>query len=182
MRLRRELGDEERTALPMKPEHQGIWRETNLTPSQWARVPSTASPWRCPPPDASTDAHWQTAEEVSLVLHLLLFSALTPRQRQILNLYYFESRTQQEVAAILGISQAAVSQHLKGQRRGNHYVGGAFRKIRKAIHRAANRYDTADRRRGEILKAFDALLDSSLTRRRARTILDSLASTYRPPS
>jgi len=178
MRLRREIGDEERTALPMKPEHQGIWRETHLTPEQWARVPATASPWHCPPPDASTDARLRTAEEVRLVLHVLMLSALTTRQRQVIDRYYLENRTQEEVATILGISQAAVSHHLRGQRRGTHSVGGAFRKIRKAIHKAAGRYATADRRRGEILKAFDALLDSSITRRRARNILDSLASTY----
>ena len=153
----------------------GSWRETQFTPEQWARVPSTASPWHMPSPAPGADERLRTAEEIALVLHAIMVTALTQRQRQVMELYYLEHRTQVEVATALGITQATVSQHLKGKRRGQTHVGGAFRKIRKAIRRAAARHVHGGGRYAEIITALDTLLDSSITRRRARNVIDTLA-------
>jgi len=159
----------------MNEKHDGSWRDTQFTPEQWACVPTTASPWHVSPSPPGTDDRLRTAEEIALVLHALIMSVLTPRQRQVMELYYLEGRTQIEIATALGISQATVSQHLKGKRRGKHHVGGAFRKLRKAIHKAAARHARADSRYAEIIAALDALLDASITRRRAHRIMSALA-------
>ena len=56
---------------------------------------------------------------------------LTPTQRRCVRLYFFEQKTQEEIAAILGISRRVVSQHLFGIRRAGKQIGGAINKIRK---------------------------------------------------
>ncbi|MCM1532396.1 MAG: sigma-70 family RNA polymerase sigma factor [Ruminococcus flavefaciens] len=50
------------------------------------------------------------AEELSN-LHAAI-AQLSDRDRQIVQLYYFESKTQQEIASILGVSQQAVQKRL----------------------------------------------------------------------
>ena len=167
----------------MNEQHDdGNWRETYFTPEQWACVPSTASPWHATASDPDTEQRLRTAEEIRLLVHGIMVSALTPRQRRVIELYYLENRTQVEVATVLGISQATVCQHLKGKRRGRNHVGGAFRKIRKAIRKAAKKHAGDDSRFAELIGALDQLLDASLTRRRARRILDSLATNGHKPA
>ena len=151
------------------------WREVQLESQQWANIPQSASLWAGAPPDQAADLRLRTAEEIALTLHAVMVTALTPRQREVMELYYLEDRTQVEIATALGISQATVSQHLTGKRRGNSRVGGAFRKIRKAIHKAAERRTHSDTRFTQIIKTLDQLLDQSLTHRRARMLLDTLA-------
>jgi RNA polymerase sigma factor (sigma-70 family) len=56
---------------------------------------------------------------------------LTTRQRQIIELYFYENKTQQEIAEALGINQQVVSKHLFGVLRDGRQVGGAVRKLRK---------------------------------------------------
>ena len=56
---------------------------------------------------------------------------LTQRQRETVKLYFFHSKTQEEVAQILGISRRVVGQHLFGIRRNGRRIGGAIEKIRK---------------------------------------------------
>lgn len=65
----------------------------------------------------------------------LIEGCLTQRQREALLLYFFRRKTQEEVAAILGISRRVVSQHLFGIRRDGKQVGGAVKKIQKCCRR-----------------------------------------------
>jgi DNA-directed RNA polymerase specialized sigma24 family protein len=58
-------------------------------------------------------------------------SRLTVRQREIVELYFFAGRTQQEIAAELGISQQAVSRQLFGVVRDGRRVGGAINRLRR---------------------------------------------------
>ncbi len=58
---------------------------------------------------------------------------LTSRQRQILKMYYFEGKTQEEIAEQLCLTQSTVSRHLFGTVRGGKRVGGAIPKLRKAV-------------------------------------------------
>jgi len=160
----------------MNHDNDGSWRETYFTPEQWACVPASAQMGYRSESDQDIDDRLRAAEEIGLVVSALMVSALTPRQREVMELYYLENMTQVEVAATLGITQVTVSQHLKGKQRGGKPVGGAFRKIRKAIHKRALTHAGDNTRYAEIIAAFDALLDSSLTRRRARHILGSLSS------
>jgi RNA polymerase sigma factor (sigma-70 family) len=71
--------------------------------------------------------------ELVAALHELLSSHLTDRQRQIIELYFFEHRTQQEIAARLGISQQVVSRQLFGVMREGRRVGGALKRLRDAF-------------------------------------------------
>jgi DNA-directed RNA polymerase specialized sigma24 family protein len=167
----------------MNEQHDNNWRETSFTPEQWACVPSTASPWHDDSQtDPATEERLRTAEEIALLVHGIMVSALTHRQRRVLELHYLDDCTQVEIADALGIAQATVCQHLKGKRRGQTHVGGAFRKIRKAIHKAARKHAAADTRYAELVGALDQLLDASLTHRRARDILDALATHRRKPA
>ena len=60
----------------------------------------------------------------------LVATRLTPRQRRIVELYFYEGRTQQEIAAELGISQQVVSRQLFGVVRNGKKVGGAIKRLR----------------------------------------------------
>ena len=150
------------------------WRDVQLEPQHWDNIPQSAGLWHDDRLDDAAESRLRLAEEMTLILQAVLISALTPRQRQVLELYFLENRTQVEIAEALGLTQATVSQHLSGKRRGPAQVGGAFRKIRRAIRKAAARRKHPDTRSAQILHAMDQLLAQSITHRRARTLLDAL--------
>jgi len=80
----------------------------------------------------------------------LIHQHLTDRQREVLLLYYFYGKTQEDIAAMLALSQSTVSRHLFGTVRNGRRVGGALPKLRKVLARtppapveqALNRLDT----------------------------------------
>lgn len=61
----------------------------------------------------------------------VLSELLTPKQCQVVVLYFGHGKTQQEIADILGISRRVVSQHLFGICRNGKHIGGAVNKLRK---------------------------------------------------
>lgn len=61
----------------------------------------------------------------------IIENELTPRQRDIIRLYFFHEKTQGEIAQIMGISRRVVAQHLFGVYRKGRKVGGAIQRIRK---------------------------------------------------
>lgn len=65
----------------------------------------------------------------------LVDEQLTPRQREILRLYYLCDKTQEDIAAMLNLSQSTVSRHLFGTVRNGKKVGGAIPKLQKAVER-----------------------------------------------
>lgn len=69
--------------------------------------------------------------ELVAVLRELVSSRLTDRQRLIVELYFYEGRTQQQIAADLGISQQVVSRQLFGVVRNGKKVGGAIKRLRE---------------------------------------------------
>lgn len=77
-------------------------------------------------------------EEVSPSVREIIEVKLTRRQRQILTLYYFQGKTQEDIAALLELTQSTVSRHLFGTVRDGKKVGGAIPKLRKVIDRANN--------------------------------------------
>jgi predicted transcriptional regulator len=153
----------------------GSWREDHLSREQWEQVALRQWLGRSPYSLEEIEARLQTEHEMGLLAQVIMLSALTLRQRQVVELYCMEGRTQVEVAKVLAISQATVSQHLMGKLRNGHYVGGAFRKIRKAIHKAAKLRAGDDTRPAQILAVFDELLDSAITRHRASEIIKRLS-------
>ena len=124
------------------------------------------------PLEDAAEARLRVAEELGLVLHAMVVdAALTKRQRKILELYYFEGRTQIEVARALGITQPSVVQHLLGKKRGDRYVGGALNKLRNAIHKAALRLRTVATRTAQIIRVMDERLDRARARQRSQRLM-----------
>lgn len=70
-------------------------------------------------------------QEVLEQLGRVVRTQLTARQREIVELYFFEGRTQQEIALTLSISQQAVSRQLFGVIRKGQRIGGAINRLRK---------------------------------------------------
>ena len=58
-------------------------------------------------------------------------TSLTDKQRLIVERYFYEGRTQQEIAAELGVSQQVVSRQLFGVIRNGRRIGGAIQRLRK---------------------------------------------------
>lgn len=71
--------------------------------------------------------------QVAPTVRQLIESELTGRQREVVLLYYYHGKTQEDIAIILDLSQSTVSRHLFGTARGGKKVGGALPKLRKAI-------------------------------------------------
>jgi len=110
--------------------------------------------------------------EIGDVLALVIGTALTFRQREILVLYCNDGLREPRIAAMLGISQPTVSQHLTGKLRGGRKVGGALRKLRKGLKMAAARGDLPARDR-QVAAALGTLVSASLTRQRVSALLKS---------
>ena len=70
--------------------------------------------------------------EVLAELGEIVRTRLTDKQRRIVELYFYDERTQQEIAAELGISQQVVSRQLFGVIRDGRRIGGAIGRLRKA--------------------------------------------------
>jgi len=68
-------------------------------------------------------------------VNALIDAHLTRRQQEVLKLYYFYGKTQEDIAAILNLTQSTVSRHLNGTVRGGKKVGGAITKLRRIIER-----------------------------------------------
>ncbi len=90
--------------------------------------------------------HYEAAEEVSIqgrrnawlerlvpLVNELIATNLTPRQREIVYLYFDRGMTVYEIAGQLGISVPSVSQHLFGRSRDGKVIGGAIPKLRKKL-------------------------------------------------
>ena len=65
------------------------------------------------------------------LLRELVATKLTVRQRDVVERFYVEGRTQAEIAAELGISQQVVSKTLFGVVRDGRRIGGAIRRLRQ---------------------------------------------------
>jgi DNA-directed RNA polymerase specialized sigma subunit len=66
----------------------------------------------------------------------LVRTGLTAKQRRIVELYFYDGRTQVEIADELRISQQVVSRQLFGVVRDGRRIGGAIARLRKACERA----------------------------------------------
>jgi DNA-binding transcriptional ArsR family regulator len=75
----------------------------------------------------------QARREVLSAVAELVRTGLTDKQRLMVERYFYDGRTQQEIAAELGISQQVVSRQLFGVVRNGRRVGGAITRLRKAF-------------------------------------------------
>ena len=101
------------------------WREIPISPDVldgW---------WIEQGPDEPEDPRRaQLRAELVAALRELVATRLTDRQRRIVELYFYEGRTQEEIAAELSISQQVVSRQLFGVVRNGKKVGGAIKRLR----------------------------------------------------
>lgn len=67
------------------------------------------------------------------ILRELVATRLTDRQRAIVEMYYFDGLTQEEIAAELRIAQQVVSRQLFGDLRNGKRVGGAIKRLRGVL-------------------------------------------------
>jgi DNA-directed RNA polymerase specialized sigma24 family protein len=99
-----------------------------------AREGSLVDAFSSPTREGSKRDEWK--RRAARELRVLIASGLTQRQQKIVELYFFQARTQVEIAAELGISQQAVSRQLFGVLRNGRRVGGAIRRLRTLCERA----------------------------------------------
>jgi predicted DNA-binding protein (UPF0251 family) len=98
------------------------------------RVPANGALWFETEVDqARRYAMREFFEEVSAEVRALIDERLTGRQREVVRLYYYHGKTQEDIAAMLNLTQSTVSRHLFGTTRGGKKVGGAIPKLKKAI-------------------------------------------------
>ena len=83
--------------------------------------------------DAENERRAEVLAEAVLQLRTIVSTHLTDKQHQILTMYYFDRMTQQAIAGKLGIAQQVVSKHLFGVVRDGKKVGGALKRLRKAM-------------------------------------------------
>ena len=74
----------------------------------------------------------ESAKALLPELQAIIDEVLTERQRQVVNLHFFEQLNQRQIAETLGIAQQSVRERLYGKVRRGRVVGGALRKLRKA--------------------------------------------------
>jgi RNA polymerase sigma factor (sigma-70 family) len=101
------------------------WREIPFSPDvldSWFTDPG--------PDEPEDPRRARLRAELVAVLRELVATQLTDRQRRIVELYFYEGRTQAEIAAELGISQQVVSRQLFGVVRNGKKVGGAIKRLR----------------------------------------------------
>lgn len=60
-------------------------------------------------------------------------TALTDKQREAIEAFFFEGLSQGEIARRLGVTQQVVQKRIYGAGRGGKTVGGALRKLRDAL-------------------------------------------------
>jgi DNA-directed RNA polymerase specialized sigma24 family protein len=71
-------------------------------------------------------------KEVLEAIAALVRTGLTAKQREIVQLYFYDELSQVEIASRLGISQQVVSRQLFGVVRDGRRIGGAIARLRKA--------------------------------------------------
>jgi RNA polymerase sigma factor (sigma-70 family) len=60
-------------------------------------------------------------------------TALTEKQREVVEAHFFEGLSQGDIARRLGVSQQVIQKRIYGDERGGRVVGGAIRKLREAL-------------------------------------------------
>jgi transposase-like protein len=76
--------------------------------------------------------------EVEEAVRHAVETALTEKQREAVELHFFEGLSQSEIARRLGVSQQVIQKRLFGDRRGGRLVGGAIATLRQALSPLAN--------------------------------------------
>jgi RNA polymerase sigma factor (sigma-70 family) len=81
----------------------------------------------------------ESSEPLDLVIRRVVREALTDKQFEAVELFFFEGLSQSEIARRLGVSQQVIQKRLYGAPRRGTVVGGAIPKLRKALAPLAER-------------------------------------------
>lgn len=73
------------------------------------------------------------SEQLELAVRRAVATALTEKQRQAVELFFFEGLSQSEIARRTGVSQQVIQKRLYGAPRRGVVVGGALSKLREAL-------------------------------------------------
>lgn len=108
--------------------------EVPMDAANLEQVPTEKALWY----ESETDRERRYALEdffnsVQPVVEDLIEAHLTKRQKEVLWLYFFYGKTQEDVGRLLALSQSTVSRHLFGTMRKGKKVGGALQKLRKVV-------------------------------------------------
>lgn len=90
------------------------------------RVPEEACPWAVDPAESGR-------EHLHEAVRAAVGSALTDRQRRMVEGYFFEGLSQGDLARLLGCSQQVVQKTIFGVVRSGKRVGGALSRLRAAL-------------------------------------------------
>ncbi|MBN9163747.1 MAG: hypothetical protein BGO98_39890 [Myxococcales bacterium 68-20] len=77
--------------------------------------------------------------EVDDAVRHAVATVLTPKQREAVELFFFEGFSQSEIARRLGVSQQVIQKRIFGAQRRGVFVGGAVAKLRKVLAPLASR-------------------------------------------
>jgi RNA polymerase sigma factor (sigma-70 family) len=108
--------------------------EVHLSDTAWNRMAEEDHPFYEDVEDR--DLRHERSDQASDLLPDLrevMGQVLTDRQLEVVDLYYFGSLNQREIAQHLGISQQSVSERLYGKARNGRVVGGALQKLRREL-------------------------------------------------
>lgn len=72
-------------------------------------------------------------EDLDEQIRLAVETALTDKQREAIELFFFEGLSQSEIARRLGVSQQVIQKRIYGANRGGVLVGGALARLREAL-------------------------------------------------
>ncbi len=79
------------------------------------------------------NAQSETAISIADAVRAAVISELSPRQRQVVEGYFFEGLSQPQLSEKLGISQQVIHKCIYGTRRDGKVVGGALKRLRGAL-------------------------------------------------
>ncbi len=80
----------------------------------------------------TTDSQLDTEQRDTLVRRAV-DTALTAKQREAVELFFFEGLSQSEIARRLGVSQQVVQKRLYGAHRRGVLIGGAIARLREVL-------------------------------------------------
>ena len=93
------------------------------------KLPASLGLWR------QADVPCNEAQELLVkALHSAIEQALTQKQRDVVELFFFEGLSQGEIARRLGVRQQVIHKRIYGVRRRGRMIGGALERLRKALH------------------------------------------------
>jgi len=73
------------------------------------------------------------SEDLDQAVRHAVSTALTDKQREAVEMFFFEGLSQSEIARRLGVSQQVIQKRLYGATRDGAVVGGAVAKLREAL-------------------------------------------------